>query len=343
MTLNILWSDDRASYVVADSARSHKGTPLHSHSLLQQLQSISRRGISVEEGAQKIVPITDSCVSVLCGNAYDAREFVEHARKTWSTGDLNVLLNHVNTLSSNARFVVGITEGNHDEAVITYTFPEREILVTRRGEIKINGSLSEVLTGFLANRIYTHFLSSALEIDCEVRLVGALAIATTMAARNNLTEQSVGGAFFGGYIENQKYKWQPDVSYAFYSSDRLRDQEDAAKSGKTSDEIFSTVHTGVRDNVSCAATAHRGLAALSELSASPQEWMEKWKDRLNSELGEPKFVVFVPILDGSVTVVARNMGQNCRVTKEEFAYTSFLGEILKRKSSDLGTDLVLVA
>lgn len=341
MTLNLLWSDDRASFVIADSARSHNGSPLHSHSLLQQLQKdAGKNGLTVEEGAQKIIPLSDSCVATLCGNAFDATEFAKCLMNTAASMDVALLLTHLESLPTSARFAVGVTE-NGDEPFHTYAFPEKEVRITRRREVMINGSLGERFSSLVTERIL-HLMDNSRELDCRTALAAGLAIVTSVAAANNLTQEGVGGALFGGYVTDGKFFWQPDISYAFYAQSSLEQQATATETSTTSDAIFSTVHTGVRDNVSLAATAQRGIAAVSDLTIDPNEFVRKWRANLNSALGEPEFVAFVPVDSNGITVLARNLGNHCRVTHGEFAYTSYLEAIMKKTHQEIGAGLVIL-
>ena len=74
MTLNLLWSDENYSFIIADSARTHGGIPKYTHSALGQVQRISEKNITVEEGACKIISLQGGLVLVLCGNEFDLIE-----------------------------------------------------------------------------------------------------------------------------------------------------------------------------------------------------------------------------------------------------------------------------
>lgn len=75
MTINLAWIYRDVAYLVADSAYTHRAPPEHATTSFGQATARSG-GVTVEEGAPKIVRLSDFAIGTFNGNALNARSFL---------------------------------------------------------------------------------------------------------------------------------------------------------------------------------------------------------------------------------------------------------------------------
>jgi len=329
MTLNLLWSDDKCTYAIADSARTHPALPQFEQTVLEQLQRLDHRNISVEEGALKILPLGSDYLVALCGSEADSIEFLRVLMHVHATSDAYAVVEYCNRVDDRARMDVALGK-DPDEPFVVYRLPAREMLHVRRGHVHTSGSLEERLARLLATAVNENLIVRGFEHP-EMNLVAGLAYATTMAVNENLSEQNIGGAFFGAAVDSQGFHWQPDITYMVYGRNFDEgmvevsdpDMPSAAPEVSTEDR-FRIVRTLVRDDVAISVSMNlrRIVAAMSRLiTESPEAWISKWKDALSTgSFDEPKYYVFIPLGRGRIVIVPNN-GKHIRSTGGAFFYS----------------------
>jgi hypothetical protein len=330
MTLNLCWSDGHAAYLVVDSARTHSAAPREQVSSLGQLQRSDSSGLSVDEGAQKIVRLGNSAAA-LCGSVADLRDFLAVARAVAETGDTYALVEYAQCDLSRAHIKLTIASLSDDEPFSTYCLPEKKIIVTKRGDIFVTGSLNEALRNEVTEAIseLLGVTDPSAPTDIALNLVIGLALMTTTAVQHNLSEHHIGGSFYGAFLNADGFHWQPDIVYLLYSPGSYKrsvsvpaDDIDAVVDGvPKTHEIFDIIQTWVRgDAMVCSSSiTDAGLVSLSD--ASPVEverWASQWLDELRTAgLGQTDFFVLVPKGPGPL-VVLRNTGRHIQCVDSSF-------------------------
>ena len=339
MTLNLLWSDDNYSFIIADSARTHGGIPKYSHSTLGQAQRISENNITVEEGACKIIPLKGGLVLVLCGNEIDLIEFTRSFHSSLCEMNLYSLFEYINNLTGKERFTISIGLPSMIPPFMVLKYPEKELVNILRSHTFITGSLSERPMEFLREGIKLNLIESHLTISSEYRLAIGLAIATTMAVHYNLTNDHVGGAFFGAYLDKENFFWQSDILYVFYgpnfsegvpnvlTPDFPIDFKDIDKA----DSRLDLITCRIRDNVLVAifSISNRGIACWSPISETDiQVWTEKWGKELSEKLYyDADYISFIPKTPGVIAIIPNN-DEYVRINNERIALSDKLVELL---------------
>jgi hypothetical protein len=357
MTLNLIWSDKNYSYLIADSARTTKQSkkpPDFPYSVLGQNQWLAEKEISVEEGVQKIVRI-NSCIAVaLCGNEIDVIAFTEHLKSAFHYLDafsFESFTRHLIQLPLTARFEISIAQagGIYPSSVMetlpafmVLKFPEKQIIEVQRTHMHIAGSLANDKKAFLATAIQQYLIEDNSVKNPELRLVAGLACATTMAANFNLTENFVGGAFFGGWLDDANFFWQPDIVYILYHPifsmgvSMVSDLTELSKfSLNNPSKYIDVVACVVRNDITIAISLkeQRAVTQWSELFVDgvyEQEWLEKFESELSSIdiFEKPKYFAFIPKTMGRVIVVPNNE-KYVQINQGKMAIADILVEKLK--------------
>ena len=354
MTLNLCWSDGHAAYLLVDSARTHSGVPNKQIGSLGQLQRSDKSGLSVEEGAQKIVRL-GNCAAALCGSLADLREFLAAARAAGERGDIYALVEYAQKDLVGAQMKLTMACPRDEHPFSTYCLPEKTIRITKRGDIFATGSLGEALHNE-ATELISEFLGvtdPSAPTDVVLNLVIGLALMTTMAVQHNLSEHHVGGAFYGAFINAEGFHWQPDIIYLLYSPGSYNrcalvpaDNINAIVDGiPKTHEIFDIIQTWVRgDAMVCSSSiTDAGLVALSD--ASPEEvekWATRWLNELRTAgLGQTDFYILVPKGLGPLVVV-RNTGRHIQCVESSFLIGPHLIAALEKSYGDKKLVLIIM-
>ena len=353
MTLNVMWSDPECSYLIVDSARTHSEPPQFENSLLGQAQRRSGDSLTVEEGVQKIVPLAPDVAVGLCGSEIDVLAVGARLRNTFRYQDGAGFLAHLQALPESATVEVSLAIAGGDPAFMAICHPKRELFEVHRTHMHATGSLTGEPRRFLFQGIERFLLGPTPPFHPEMRLVVGLAFAMTMSVQYSLTDQGVGGAFFGARLDETAFHWQPDIVYVLYdptSFDGLPTvvRPDAPvdfSKVKNSDSRVDQIACLVRAD-SCLALStigKRGVAAWSSILVDDVRELER---RLPESLPRspftgPGYFAFIPKVGGAVVVVA-NDGQHLQVTAERIAFTDALGRILQSRDSDGRNSLTVV-
>ncbi|WP_295446982.1 hypothetical protein [uncultured Thiodictyon sp.] len=344
MTLNLMWSDQNSSYLIVDSARTHQKPPRFSHSILGQRQ-VLRENVTVEEGAQKIIPLSDNCVLALCGNEIDITRFAECLKSGMRCGSIYDVCDYLTKIEKSAKIEVSIAVTESEPPFTVFKYPARQLYEVVRTHTHITGSLAEAHKEMLIGEIRRHHLSNnKLTENCELKLVLGLAFATTMAANFALTENYIGGAFFGATLNRSGFSWQPDIVYILYHSefsnglpvvldgDTGSDFSNIADADTRVDLVACIVRDNVSVSISPIGNALRCTAACSDMSCEDFDWKNRWEKELTGEIFcKPKYYVFVPKQSPGQIVVAENNQQHIRIGGGSIRISSDLVDKLKSK------------
>ena len=354
MTLNLLWSDEEFSYIIVDSARTHPGSPEFSHSSLGQTQRLPEKNVSVEEGVQKIIPLMGCAALGLCGNEIDILELASRYRSGLAEANIYTLIEYFNNLPKTARLSVSIGTAGAVPPFSVVNFPERQIVEVLRGHAHITGSLSEDPKNFLIHAIRHYLIENNLSIASEYRLAIGLAIAATMSVHYNLTNDLVGGAFFGARMDHQKFSWQPDMLYILYGPNFSKgltltatpDAPDGIKDAKNTNPRIDLIVCRVRDNVSIVVSSinRRGFSFCSPISdVDTYAWDNKWSnERSTNYYTNTAYIAFIPKIPGIVAVLP-NDGKHVRVSSERVSLSEELVGLLQTKTKASKFDLKILA
>ena len=340
VTANVVWSDSDSAYILVDSARTFEGTPKFSHSLLDQRQHIEENGVAVEKGARKLLRLSENVAAGLCGVEADALDVVSALRAALATGRIDSFVHHLGSLPSSARFAVTVAVAGEDPPFNVFNHPQRMVFEVNRGHVHTIGSLRDESKAFIESALRKYLVSRSPGMSPEAALVAGLACATTMAVQDDLTSQCVGGVFFGGRLDNQRFFWQPDILYLLYDPgfdqglERVPTPDGPTSSALVSDVLdrLELVVARVRDDVPVAASSlgMRGLPAWStETAGDIQKWASAWHGELQETgFGDVGYFVFVPKRPGVVAVVP-NTGVYVRQAEERFAVSDALVGLLR--------------
>jgi len=330
MTLNVLWSDDTTQYLICDSARTHNQPPRFTHTNLEQLQT-NNRGLTVEEGAQKIIPLTPVNAAALCGSEHEALTFLKLAKRACE-GKPDELIRYAENCSRFAT-TVAVTDPTHESPFQVYQLDQKVISSVARYGVTTLGSLNDRECGFLSDAIGLNLIASGQHMTPRLKLVHALAYAMNMSAQFNLTAESVGGAFFGAMVNDSKFLWQPDIMYVLYSPQTIRAVFEPNEGSPLNDfdahALRITVQ--VRNNVGISASLRTNRIALSTselLTPDVRSWVQNWATPAALEsFTNPEFFVFIPTSQGQ-TVIVENTGHSVRATPTSFDLKGDLVDLL---------------
>lgn len=352
MTMNLLWSDDESSYVIVDSARSHQGDPKFSHSVLGQAQRLPEMIRSVEEGAQKLIPLSPCFVAALCGNEFDVVEFTKSMKAGLTSGSIYDATTYLMNLSGPERISVSIGIPGMDPPFTVIDFPGRQLLEVQRRHIHISGSLPSELKEFLFEPIQRFLIDHGCDLSPECRLASGLAIATTMALHHNLPRWGVGGAFFGARMDKERFIWQPDIAYMLYAPNFanglpfLQNPDEAVsfEGIENASSRLDIISCLVRDNVRVALSSigMRSAIAWSEISIVDgiDIWSNKWSNKLFGKrvtdpeiMSNTKYFTFIPKTPGVIAIVPNN-GNYVRIKEDQIALSDVLVNNLMTQPSN---------
>jgi len=215
VTFVLGWCDDDGAFICADSAVTHDRAPLGATSSFGEAQQVD--GLTIEEGAVKILQLPREMIVAVCGDAKAALDFIMSVQNRLKyTGDpLRRILAELSS-AADRRFGFELLFGHRVDGVPVLTaFDIKNASIDDVGNERVValGSLpreKRMLAVQLVTAVRQH------NLPAEARLAAALVVLQSMGITEYLPQHRVGGAFFGAYASRDYVVWQPDLDYLMY-------------------------------------------------------------------------------------------------------------------------------
>jgi hypothetical protein len=299
MTYIVGWKHNGIAYLCADSAlttHDTEPTPMMEPSSFGEApinlerRQVSERSVKILNFGRAVVAVSGSVAnanSVLI-SLRDELRHVENIRVAFAHAIEDCLLDDESKAS--VQFILA-APNNIDVTMLFYNTDGR-------------GNIGEVAEDHIVNfgsirnekRRLTCSLIAKIATSTEVpgrQLASVLGLLQSFGVNQNLFDDGVGGAFYGGYVTATEFKWQSDILYIIRQpgnywtklvATSIRDDAVVVKSGINKEVVL------------LANTLSVGFTST---------WMSKWSSHLteNHELADYDFVTFLTAGYPNCTVV----------------------------------------
>lgn len=267
MTYIFAWTDQRSSFVIADSALTSTSPLKSSFSTFGERQW-EDSGEYVEERALKIFRFRD-CVLSGAGCYAGILNFVSVFARHRKGKELQ-------PLDAFKAAVDNVYDPGHPseyEMVLIYTKKRRGCLVifnlNGNGQIQHNLNMVELgSVGGVFTDLCTHFIPTFKQRrhTPNQQLCIMLSVLQASAIRYNFFEHGVGGHFIGARVTSGFSHWQPDILYTPIIPDYIKKEN-----SHTDTEAGTGIAVGVREDVVFVASGYKlGISAFAN-------WSDKWR------------------------------------------------------------------
>jgi hypothetical protein len=216
MTIIIAHKDGSGVYLFSDSAITHN-EPFYASLLSSFGQSQMLDTKKVEEWTPKIVELPRRAAAAWAGELLPALNFLDNIALHLDSTDqtiYEILRAKTGPSDVERRFQLMIAYCDNGETRLALLDRNGAITHPDAGTISA-GSLNEVYRS-LAERI-VHNVCTGLEAPPVIRIAATITALQSLSINDDLTIQSVGGAFFGVYVSDGGIQWQEDISYTIFN------------------------------------------------------------------------------------------------------------------------------
>lgn len=271
---------------------------------------VNRTSLSVNEECLKVFRINDKVIASFAGKESPALEVIYKLRSYVDSNDPMVMIDYIfKNLNNQKQFSIflGVMDKDKKARLLSYNL---------HGDFKYQEHEEPIQDGSLSSKYKKRSRDLCSEYaELDISDADVLAIVNTVhqsfIVQDNLSENSVGGIFWGVFIDSEKIEWQRDTTLVLY---QFAEGQDESDSNNPSD-IFG--YTGLisiaeRDNairysspfpsasfsrsvIYNCADIPRTLNDFKKKKKMVIDWHERWHEETNEifNKGESDYYGFI--------------------------------------------------